>query len=143
MPVKVGDSPIFSALLSVTEAPINGSLLFVSHCAGDCYLLSRGCKSDAAAKEEGLKGSFVMVDWFIKVLRDYFFADGAALDHHSGNVERALEEVSFGWLCNSAVPVEIAEPFSKFPIREMIISPFVYPVVHIEIFGVSGGFISV
>ena len=37
-----------------------------------------------------------MVDWFIKVLRDYFFADGAALDHHSGNVER-LEEVSL-WL---------------------------------------------
>ena len=52
-----------------------------------------------------------------------FVAEFKGFYHHARNMERSFEEISFGWLRNSTITMQVAIPFTKLAVREMFVSP--------------------
>src|SRR5574344_246846 len=67
---------------------------------------------------------------YLFLISQYLLTKQVRLDHHSRHMERSFEYIAFSWLGYRAVTMQIAIPFAKFFVFQMVVSPFVGQEVH-------------
>ena len=93
-------------------------------------------------------GVFFFIFWYLRLFHSlqYLLTEHVALNHHTWNVERPLEDITLCRLCNGSVTMEIAIPFWVVLVREVGVCPLANALMTIEIFlvasskvGIEGG----
>lgn len=80
-------------------------------------------------------GVFFFILWYLRLFHSlqYLLTEHVALNHHTWNVERTLEDITLCRLRNGSVTMEITIPFWVVLVREVSVCPLANALMTIEI----------